>query len=205
MTGDGLALAGIPVALFLLALTLTPGPNNIVIAASVVSHGYARTVPYILGVIVGFPLQVSVFALGVGEVSALAPGLRRALEIGALAMLVWLSYRVATAGAIEEGESPPRSPPGFVFSLMFQWVNPKALAVSLSLVTLHLDPGDSLLSARALLLVAISVLTSVISANAWALFGAAMSRALKDPRHVRTYNRVMGALLLVSSVGIFTA
>lgn len=203
--GDSLVLAGIPMAVFLLAATITPGPNNIVIAACVVSHGYARTVPYILGVIVGFTVQVTVFGLGVREVFGLLPGLRRALEIGALAMLVWLSYKVATADA-DEGEGPeaPRAPPGFVFSVMFQWVNPKALTVSLSLVTLHLGPDDGLFSARMLLLVAVSVLVSIVSSNAWAVFGLALSRLLKNPRQVRVFNRVMGALLLVSAVGIFS-
>ncbi len=196
-----LATSVIPASVFLLTGAMTPGPNNIVISSSVVRHGYALTIPYIMGVVVGFPMLLSCIGLGVHQVFSAFPELRGTFEIVSLCMLAWLSYKVATA-EVEIGEKRAK-PPGFLFSLMFQWINPKAWTVCVSMLTLYSDPDQGFLSAHMFALIASAVIVSVISANAWAGFGAALSYMLKKPRHVRAYNRAMGALLLLSSIGLF--
>ena len=54
-------------------MAFTPGPNNILLTASGVNFGFARTVPHLLGVDVGFVVLLAVFAAGLGIVFAALP------------------------------------------------------------------------------------------------------------------------------------
>ena len=200
-----LSLVAVPAAVFLLAATISPGPNNIIIAASTVSHGYLRTLPYIMGVILGFPLLVAFIGVGVHELFEAAPGLKRGFEIVALCMLLWMSYKVATDRSNPEEGTSARNPPGMVFAFFFQWVNPKAWTVAVSLITLYSDPSKGFFSADMLVLLLVAVFASVVSAHAWVGFGSVMAGYLREPRRMRAFNMTMGILLMLSAVVIFTA
>ena len=44
----------LPMATFAFVTSITPGPNNIMLASSGINFGFARTVPHICGVVLGF-------------------------------------------------------------------------------------------------------------------------------------------------------
>ena len=52
------ALAGLAVA-----MTWTPGPNNVMLAASGANFGWRRTVPHAMGVSFGFPVMLFIIAM----------------------------------------------------------------------------------------------------------------------------------------------
>ena len=52
-----LSLLG-PLALFALVSSITPGPNNVMLATSGLNFGFRRTIPHLLGVSIGFTLMV---------------------------------------------------------------------------------------------------------------------------------------------------
>ena len=53
-------------AVFGLVTAFTPGPNNILLAASGVNFGFAHTIPHMIGVTVGFVVLLTAFAAGLG-------------------------------------------------------------------------------------------------------------------------------------------
>ena len=57
----------LPFTLFAIAGSFTPGPNNIMLAASGVNFGFRRTLPHMLGVCVGLPLMVMAIGLGLSQ------------------------------------------------------------------------------------------------------------------------------------------
>jgi threonine/homoserine/homoserine lactone efflux protein len=57
----------IPVLLFSLSTTITPGPNNIMVTASGTNFGYRRTIPHIFGIAIGLPLMIIVMGFGLGS------------------------------------------------------------------------------------------------------------------------------------------
>ncbi len=44
----------LPLVTFALSSSITPGPNNIMLAASGVNYGFSRSIPHMLGVSIGF-------------------------------------------------------------------------------------------------------------------------------------------------------
>ncbi len=71
----------VALTVFAFVMAFTPGPNNILLTASGVNFGFARTIPHLLGVDVGFVILLAVFAGGLGLVFAAAPVLQIALKI----------------------------------------------------------------------------------------------------------------------------
>ncbi len=64
------------VAMFVFAavIAFTPGPNNIMVTASGVNFGFARTIPHLAGILIGFMVMLVGCAAGLGALfTAYAP------------------------------------------------------------------------------------------------------------------------------------
>ncbi len=191
--------------LFELATGYTPGPNNLLALSIGFSHGYRRALPHILGVTVGFPLMLLAIGFFLKPLLDHSPLLFEGLKYLSVAFVLTLAWRVATApvaeekSEIEEAERQPAAPITFWQSVLLQWVNPKAWAGALSIVTIYTIPGHFTRSMLAAAFVtAFMVFTAV---SLWALAGRFLKGRIRDPRKIRLFNRVM-ALSLVLSVGM---
>ncbi|MBL8831852.1 MAG: LysE family translocator [Rhodospirillales bacterium] len=180
---------------FSFVTSATPGPNNMMLLASGVNFGFARTIPHMLGIGIGFMLMVLLVGLGIGQLFALLPWLHATLKIAGFAYMLWLAWKIANAGTIGEGRDAGR-PMTFLAAAAFQWVNPKAWAMAISAVATYTLADDYVFS------VAVVALTFGIvnlpTVSTWALFGVWLRRFLSDPHTVKWFNRTMAVLLVAS-------
>jgi len=186
-------------ALFVFAfvMSFTPGPNNILLAASGVNFGFARTVPHMVGVTIGFAILVTACSAGLGVVFAAVPDLQLALKIAGAAYMLWLAFKVATAHqSSEEGRALGR-PFSFLQAVAFQWVNPKAVIAALSAIAIYVRPGHEY--GDFTVLMGVLTVCTVGAVTTWTGFGVVLRRLLRDPGRARIFNGVM-ALLLVASI-----
>lgn len=181
---------------FAVAMAFTPGPNNIMLAASGVNFGFARTAPHMAGVTLGFLVLLVACGAGLGLVFAAAPPLQLALKIAGAGYMLWLAWKVANAHNSGEVAAPAR-PFTFLQALAFQWVNPKAVVAALSAFAVYVRPGHAGSDFPAM--VAVLTVTTAASALTWTGFGVGLRRFLRDPVHARIFNTAM-ALLLVASI-----
>jgi threonine/homoserine/homoserine lactone efflux protein len=187
----------LPLLAFVVVATCTPGPNNFMVLASGANFGLARTMPHIIGIAVGFPVMIVAVGLGMEAVFAAVPQLDDILKWVAFAYLLYLAWRVATAGKpklVTEGARPL----GVVGAAAFQWVNPKAWALVLGAMALFVTPGGNHLLEVGLVALLFGIVC-VPNGIVWALFGTAIARFLENDRHRHVFNIVM-AVLLVASV-----
>lgn len=182
---------------FAAAMAFTPGPNNIMVTASGVNFGFARTVPHILGITFGFFVLVSVCAAGLGAVFAAWPPLQIALKVAGALYLLWLAWKIATSAPASGDEAQAAAPISFWQAALFQWLNPKALVAALSGIALYMRPGYWLADFTVLQIV--YTVATILAVATWTGFGVALRRLLSDPKHARVFNIVM-ALLLVASI-----
>ncbi len=185
----------LPMATFALAAACTPGPNNIMLTASGVNFGFARSFPHMAGIVIGFALLIASTGSGLQMVFAAFPAAHGALKVAGVVYMLWLAHKVALSGLPEKADSA--QPLTFVQAAAFQWINPKGVLTVLSATALFIRPqfaGRDL----AMMLAVFSVAT-VISVVIWTGFGTVLSRALTTPRQARIFNIVM-ALLLVASI-----
>ncbi|MBM3530243.1 MAG: LysE family translocator [Alphaproteobacteria bacterium] len=182
---------------FALAMACTPGPNNIMLTASGVNFGFARSVPHMSGVVVGFAVLLGAACAGLGLLLAAYPAIHVALKVAGAAYMLWLAWKIANAGQPRSAEGEGGRPLTFLQAAAFQWVNPKGVLASVGGVALFLRPESAALDTAIILVV--FTLATVISVVIWTGFGTVVSGLLRDPRHARVFNAVM-ALLLVASI-----
>jgi threonine/homoserine/homoserine lactone efflux protein len=183
---------------FAFVMAFTPGPNNIMLAASGVNFGFARTIPHMSGVIIGFAVLVAACAAGLGLVVTALPSLQIALKIAGALYMLWLAWKVATAHRSEGDAASTGRPLTFLQAALFQWINPKALMTALSAAAIYLRPGQETRD-LAVMLAVFSVIT-LFSAVAWISFGVGLRRLLQNPAHARIFNIAMAVLLVASIV-----
>ena len=195
-----LAAAFLP---FAFVAAFTPGPNNLMLAASGANFGIRRTIPHLLGIVCGFPLLVLAIGLGLGTAFQRHPGFHTVLKFGGAAFLVYLAWRIATAGPSSEDTAPGR-PLTFLQAALFQWVNPKAWIFTISAVATYTTVGGRALVEIGIIL-AVSALTTIGATITWTAFGTGLSRFLQErPRARRAFNLGMGLLLVLSIVPMVT-
>lgn len=175
--------------------SVTPGPNNTMLLASGLNHGFVRTVPHILGISAGFALMVLAVGVGLGRLFSAFPSLYGVLRWLGVVYLLWLAWRTATAVAIKSDATPVR-PIGFYEAAAFQWVNPKAWIMAIGAIATYTPAAGGLMAVAIVAL--LFALVNAPSVAVWAAFGTTLRRWLADTRSIRTFNIAMAALLVLS-------
>lgn len=183
-----IALAGVAAS-----MTWTPGPNNMMLAASGANYGWRRTLPHSLGVSIGFPVMLIAVATGLGQVFEAEPRLARWLGWIGLAVILWFAWRIATADPARAGSRG--RPLSFIEASAFQWVNPKAWTFAIWTTASFASGFHAAVIAAGVFLV-----SGLGSSQAWVVFGTAMGRLLGTGLRLRVFNVAMGALLAGSAV-----
>ncbi|WP_246262350.1 LysE family translocator [Aromatoleum evansii] len=83
----------LPLMTYVVTMSVTPGPNNLMLAASGVNFGFRRTLPHMLGVSIGHGVQVVLIASLLAWIMAWLDALRVPLVIAGCAYLLWLAWR----------------------------------------------------------------------------------------------------------------
>ena len=194
-------VAVVPLLWYCLVMGLTPGPNNLMLAASGMNFGVRRTLPHILGVLLGFTLLVFAAGLGVGTLYDRVPGLRSTLPWLGSACLVYLAWRIAGASRAEHPEDA--RPLRLVEAATFQVVNPKAWVFCVTAATTFLGGGKGL--AAVLVLTLCAMVVTVLSTTTWTLFGTVLARIIHDERIQKQVNLAFAVALLATIPLILTA
>jgi threonine/homoserine/homoserine lactone efflux protein len=181
---------------FAFVMAFTPGPNNVMLTASGVNFGLARTTPHMVGVVIGYAVLLCAAGAGVGSLIVAFPAIQTVLKIVGAAYMLWLAWKVANAGKTSEegGEGRPLT---FLQAAAFQWINPKGLIIAFGAVALYVHPETAVRDFAIMLVV--FTLATLGSTITWAGFGVALRKVLRNERHARIFNVVM-ALLLVASI-----
>lgn len=187
-----LSLAGFAVAMY-----ITPGPNNLMVAASAANHGLARTVPHMLGINAGFALMLVLVCGGLGAMLLSVPWVLLVLHWLGAAWMALLAWKIATAPP--PGQTDRRPLLGFWGAVAFQWVNPKAWMIGVGAASQFLR-AEQPLGGQLLRIFVVFLLLGLPCLLPWALLGDAAGRLLGSPIRLRIFNVAMAVLLLVSLV-----
>ncbi|MCP3875543.1 MAG: LysE family translocator [Desulfobacteraceae bacterium] len=183
---------------FGLALTMTPGPNNIMLLSSGLTFGYKRTLPHALGVNFGFPAMVICVGLGVGKLFEIFPFIYTALKMVGICYLLWMAWHIAkTKGSLDTANKKDK-PFTFLQAALFQWVNPKAWMLAVTSTTTFIT-DHQIASIQVMIIACIYFFCAIFSTNSWSLGGVMLRRFIQDERFVQIFNIIM-AILIVGSI-----
>ena len=181
--------------LFAFVSAFTPGPNNIMLAASGANFGFRASLPHILGVSAGFISLVVAAGFGLANLFSAFPSLYGILKIVSFIFLVYMVWRIGSANLAQSRSS--KRPLRFWQAAIFQLVNPKGVSVIISSVTAFTSSATAVASEVFMLFVVFSVVT-VGSTCTWTLFGLVIRQVLNTQKRLRLFNITMASLLLVS-------
>lgn len=181
-------------SLYALVTSVTPGPNNVMLMASGANFGFARTVPHMFGVGIGFGLMVFLVGIGLMGVFHAIPYSDLALKVLSVVYMLYLAWKIATASGIDDGPASSR-PMTFLQAAAFQWVNPKAWSMALAAISLY---AASQSVGSVAIVAGVFLAVNIPSVSLWALAGTQVRRLLSNPTHLRLFNIAMAALLVLS-------
>ncbi|QDC10893.1 LysE family translocator [Oceanicola sp. D3] len=179
---------------FAFVSTATPGPNNMMLLASGANFGYRRSLPHMLGIVVGMLVLFSAVGLGLSAVFEVLPQAGLVLKVVAVGYMLWLAWKIANAGAPREASAEGR-PLTLLQAAGFQWVNPKAWTMALSGLSLY-APDHSLPAVAAVIFA--FALVAFPSISLWTALGQQIRRFLTSPARLRAFNITMAVLLVAS-------
>lgn len=179
---------------FLWVAAITPGPNNTLLTAAGANFGFLRTLPLMIGIMLGMQSILVLVASGVGSLLLLYPALHFILKIAGSVYLLWLSWKIATAKYETLGSGTPQAQPlRFWQGGLLQVINPKAWLMSLGAVASFSLAGAAYLHSIALISLGIA-LVNIVSGVIWILFGRFIGSFLHSKRAWVLFNLAMGLL-----------
>lgn len=191
-----IALAG-----FCVVTLFTPGPNNIMLMTSGLNFGVRRTVPHMTGVAMGFALMVLGVGFGLGALFEAWPVLYPVLKYAGASYLLFLAWKIATAGPVKTGKETRGTPMTFLQAAAFQWVNPKAWVMAVGATSAY--AAVATFPFNILIMSGLFGVLGFASGGTWVGFGFGLQRIINNPGQVRLFNWIMAILLVASLYPIF--
>lgn len=188
-----------PFATYSFVMSITPGPNNVMLTASGATFGFRKTIPHILGVLSGFSVVLFLVCAGLDAVFTRWPEIQAVLRWVGAAYLVYLGWRILCSGEAKNVES--RKPLTALEAAGFQFLNPKAWMMTLTAAAMFL-PRELGLMAASSYMVGVMAATNLPCITVWALFGSSMRGFLAKPRGRLTFNIVLSLALVVTGIAM---
>lgn len=185
-------------SVFAVVATITPGPNNIMLASSGAAFGFRRSIPHMLGIAIGFPVMVALVALGLGPLLSAYPLIHQVMQVVGAAFLFYLSWRIFQARrarlALNAAGARPLS---FWQAAAFQWVNPKGWQMALAAVTAYATPTPGSQIPDALTLSLIFFAAAWVGVTPWVWLGMKIEALLTtENRRAWFFGALAGSLAL---------
>lgn len=169
------------------------------ILVSGLNYGLKRSMPHLMGIVCGFGFLILMAGLGLLSVLDTFPLLYHVLQVSALAYLLYLAWKIATARPMDEAALSKKKPMSFIQAFAFQWVNPKAWVMVTAAITTYIPASYN--EHYMMYLGAMAVyyaLTTVWCTGAWLVAGHAFQHLLHQPLYYRIFNVTMAILLVLS-------
>ena len=180
-------------SLFMLVTSCSPGPNNIVASYSAFNFGIKKTIPHMCGVIFGFTTLVALVNFGLINIFKMFPIIQEILKYGGSFFLIYLAYKIAFSKSSSNGSSD--NPVKFIQTFFFQFLNPKAVIVSVIIVSTYVDSGENFIN-QSLWVLIVAFIFACFSIFFWTLIGKFLRKFATNDKFIKRFNYIMSFLLL---------
>lgn len=178
----------------------SPGPATISVAASGGAFGLLRTIPYLIGLVLGTCAVLFAVAAGIASAMVSLPGLAPLLLYLSAAYVLYLAWRIATAPPPAAAKAGIHAP-SFASGLLLAIANPKAyvaIAAVYAGTQLTAQSGVSEAVAKIAVLAAMIVLIHV----GWLAVGSSFAGRIRHPSLARMINLILAAVLVLSTIPV---
>jgi len=187
---------------YMVFLSFSPGPNNIICSVNSTKYGIRKTLPLLGGVISGFFLVGFTTSLTIEFFKEQQDIVENMKYICGL-YLLYLSYLIATDDpenykeSVDNLESSLKFKDGFLLQL----INGKIIFYYIILMTTYASRFGNDYSIKFSLLVAATIV-GFSATSSWMLIGSLLRKFLSDSRKAKITNYILGTLLAIVAVDL---
>ena len=189
-----------PLLVASLAIMGSPGPTTISLVAAASAFGVRRTVPYLVGVVLGTTAVLVAVAAGITTALLLVPGLGTVLLVASAGYVLWLAFHIATAPPLA-GRTATSAAPTLAGGALLGVANPKAWVAIAAVFGSATLAEDATVDAVAKLTVLAGMI--VLIHLAWLCAGIPLAPLLQRPRLSRVLNVVLATALVAATALAF--
>jgi threonine/homoserine/homoserine lactone efflux protein len=194
----------IAIVSFAFVVSVTPGPNNVMLTASGANFGFVRTLPHIAGIVSGIAVMNLFIGLGLGAIFQQFQVIQQILKLAGSLYLIWLALKLLKFSHVDDSGKDNRKPFSFIQALVFQFVNPKAWIMVLSANASFSHTGEFYWFS-VLIIIGLFALIGSPSIMIWAFFGQIIKRFLSTPAFLKIFNLTMASLTAACILFIWNA
>ncbi len=176
------------------AMSISPGPVNILIISSSINHGFKKTFAFISGATIGFALLLSFTALGFVSFLAKYPLFLQSLSILGSLYIIYLGYKIASSDAKLNIETNNKNTLKFYQGFLLQWLNPKAWMASIAGVCMYSNSSKMIF-----IFIVIYFFVCYICLCCWGYLGKKLQIILNTNKRLKIFNVLMGAVLIITA------
>jgi threonine/homoserine/homoserine lactone efflux protein len=184
-------------------LSLTPGPNSLLVLTHGALHGHRKTLFTVTGGAIGFTVLIALSMLGIGALLKTSGDALTMLKLLGGAYLVWLGIQLWRAPAIHlqaaAAKTDTRGAELFRQGLLAAVTNPKALLFYGAFLPQFIDPRRDLLL-QFIIMAATFAAIEIVVEYLLARLAHRIRPALE--RVGRSFNRVCGGMFVAMGVAL---
>lgn len=187
---------------FLLAafiISISPGVGAVNTMSNGLQYGVRRTLPSILGLQLGYGIQIAVVGVGLGALLASSSLAFEIVKWVGVLYLLWLGYKKWTQPlltvdtASKSHESVKKQ---FWMAAFVNLTNPKATVFLLALFPQFIDVRADTQMIQFVVMGATLIIADVIVMIGYASLASQLSRWMKSERHQVLQNRIFGGMFI---------
>jgi len=179
---------------FSFAMSISPGPVNMVIVSSGASYGIRKTFSFVSGATIGFTLLLLFIGLGFYKVLDVYPVFLKYIAVAGSLFIIYMGYLLASSKP--ELDIKKQKLPTFTQGFLLQWLNPKAWIACVAGVSLFSVPNDNKVF---LTFAFVYFVVCYIALFSWSILGEKVTILLHSEFRLKAFNRLMGGLLIVTA------
>ncbi len=179
---------------FSLAMSISPGPVNMMIISSGINHGVRKTMPFVSGATIGFTLLLVMIGFGLMNILNVYPSLLHYIEVSGAIFIIYMGYKIATSISDLSTLNNDKKTLKFHEGFLLQWLNPKAWIACVSGVSMFVSSTSTFV-----VFVIIYFVVCYLSLSIWGVLGQKMTKFLNTDTRLKAFNILMGGILIFSA------
>lgn len=168
-----------PLLSFIVVSSITPGPNNLLLATTGMRFGFRAAIPQVIGIHFGFYSLLALCAFGLNQVIIREPKALLFLKVFGSLYLFYLAWKIIgiRLSSSRDNLDKDNGKPMTIFeSFVFQFSNPKAWMMTVTGVGIVLPLSPTML--WAVIYLCLGFMTLGLLCNlSWVLIGSALKTA----------------------------
>ena len=184
---------------YVLVVTFTPGPNNIMSMANAGKYGFRKALGFDLGVGTGFFVIMLLSTYFNLTLYSFIPKIKGFMGAFGAAYMLYLAYKIAKSKPPKEEEHSDEKVNLYPIGIIMQFINPKAILYGITVTSSFIIPNYSSDISYVAFALGLAVI-ALISTVCWATFGSFFNVFLR--KYNTQFNIAMALLLVYSAASI---